>query len=451
MRDNAEKPTTRILAEFVCGLTPDGIPPVARRAARKCILDLVAAASAGCRTPPARAVLDTSAQLFTPGPCDVWFSGKALNAVGAAFANSTTASALDLDDGHRQAMGHPGASIIPAALSVAQETHAGGDELLTAIVAGYEVGIRVSAARNHEALDTLSTGRWCAYGAAAAGGWLRRMAPPELAQAMAVAGVYSPGLSAAGYSHDMGNNAKEGIAWATLTGLSALWLAERGFSGPEDILDHPDYYDAGKITAGLGQRFAIEGVYFKPYACCRWIHSAIDALLLILAENNLDAGMIDRLDVHLFERALRLTNYPAPTSLEDAQYSVPFCLAVAAVAGEEGLLPITPDLLTRRDIVDLARRVRLQPDPQLSRLFPAFVPARVVVYTSKGIFEKQVKSPRGDPDNPLDLKKIESKLYRLSRRHHPGRFADNVIKAVERLEANGINQLATALRSRPAG
>ncbi len=449
MTGRGKKPTTRVLADFVCEMTPNRIPASARRAACKCILDLAAAASAGCRTPAARAVLDTAVRLFAPGRCGVWFSEKALNAPGAALANSAVASALDLDDGHRGAMGHPGAAVIPAALAVAQEAHASGEELLTAIVTGYEVGVRISAARDHTALDTLSTGRWCAYGAAAAGGWLRRLAPPELAQAMAVAGVYSPGLSAAGYSRDMGNSAKEGIAWATLTGLSALWLAEKGFSGPGDILDHRDYYDAGKIVAGLGRAFAIEKVYFKPYACCRWMHGAIDALLLILAENDLDAGLIDKLDVHLFERALRLTNHAAPATLEDAQYSVPFCVAAAAVEGQKGLLPLLPGLLRRGDIIDLARRIRLHHDPALSRLFPAAVPARVTVYTSKGVFEKQVNFPKGDPENPLTWAEIREKLLRLSGRHHPGRFADAVLEAVGRLETDGIQPLTTALGTRP--
>ena len=101
----------------------------------------------------------------------------------------------------------------------------------------------------------------------------------QTAEAMAVAGVLSPGLSAAGYSKVMGNHAKEGIPWATMTGLWAADLAAGGFTGPLDILDHPDYYDAAKILAGLGEGFAVDAIYFKPYACCRWIHSALDGLV----------------------------------------------------------------------------------------------------------------------------------------------------------------------------
>ena len=443
---NRKNTTTLALARFACELAPDKIPLSAYDAAKKCILDLVAASAAGSRSTAAMAVLDMSERLFSSGRSDVWFSGKTFNAPGAAYVNSTFASALDLDDGHREAMGHPGASIIPAALAVAQETNTAGRELLAAIIIGYEVAIRVAAARDHPALDTLATGRWCAYGAAAAGGRLRHMPPKKLAEAFAVAGVHAPGLSAAGYSQVMGNNAKEGIPWATLTGLSALWLADKGFTGPTDILDHADYYDSNEIISGLGNSFAIEKVYFKPYACCRWIHSAIDALFLIMAENSLNADMIGNLEVHTFGRALRLNNYPVPNSLEDAQYSIPFCMAVAAIEGKEGLLPLTPTLLSRKDLVSFANMIQLYSDQKLDRLFPAMVPARVTVHTKKGVFEKLVKSPKGDLSNPMNFMEIENKLRRLSRQNRPGTFPGKILDVVNSLENSGADALTAVLK-----
>ena len=443
---NRKNTTTLALAKFACELAPDKIPLSAYDAAKKCILDLVAASAAGSSSTAAMAVLDMSERLFSSGQSDVWFSGKTFNAPGAAYVNSTFGSALDLDDGHREAMGHPGASIIPSALAVAQETNAAGRELLAAIIIGYEVAIRVAAARDHPALDTLATGRWCAYGAVAAGGRLRHMPPKKLAQAFAVAGVHAPGMSAAGYSKVMGNSTKEGIPWATLTGLSALWLVDKGFTGPTDILDNADYYDFNRIISGLGNNFAIEKVYFKPYACCRWIHSAIDALFLIMAENNLNADMINKIEVHTFERALRLNNYPAPNSLEGAQYSIPFCMAVAAIEGKEGLLPLTLTLLSRKDLVSFANMIQLYSDQKLDRLFPTMVPARVTAHTKKGVFEKVVKSPKGDLSNPMSFAEIENKLRRLSRQNRPGTFPGKILDVVNNLENSGTDALTSVLK-----
>ena len=291
---------------------------------------------------------------------------------------------------------------------------ASGMALLAAIVIGYEVAIRIAAARDHDALDTLASGRWCGFGAAAAAGRLRGMSPDKLAEAMAIAGVQAPGLSAAGYSTIMGNSVKEGIAWATLTALCALGPAERGFTGPLDILDHPDYYCPDKIVSGLGKTFAIEQIYFKPYSCCRWIHSAIDALCAIMAEHNLEAQQMIGMDVHLFERALRLNNYPDPDSLESAQYSIPFCLALAAVGGKSAFLPMLSGLLRRKEIVGLARRIRLFEDAELTDMFPETVPARVIVHTKNNRYTRLVRHPQGDPANPMQWPEIENKLHVLS-------------------------------------
>ena len=271
--------TTRILAEYVRD-TAAGTPDAAvARAAANVLIDLIGCAAAGYPSPAARSARHTVRRLYAAGPTALWFTGDKRRPEGAAMANSTAASALDLDDGHRQAGGHPGAAVVPAVLAVAAAAGANGRDVIAALRAGYEVAVRVAGARDFSRLDTLSTGRWCAYGVAAAAGLLVRDTPQVLATAFAIAGVLSPGLSAAGYSTLMGNQVKEGIPWAVMTGLTALELARQGLTGPLDILDHPDYFDAAAITAGLGTGSALTAVYFKPYACCRWIHAAIDAII----------------------------------------------------------------------------------------------------------------------------------------------------------------------------
>lgn len=436
---------TQILARFACELKTCDISPFALEMAKKAIIDLLAAAAAGMDTLPARTVTASAGTIFSKGSSTLWFSDKTLTSPGAAYVNSTLASAQDLDDGHRQAMGHPGASIIPAAIAVAEETNASGMELLTAIIVGYEVAIRISAARDHDRLETLATGRWCGFGAVAAAGRLRGMSPTKLAEAMSIAGVQAPGLSAAGYSRVMGNSAKEGIAWSTLTALCALAPAERGFTGPLDILDNPEYYFTEKIVAGLGETFAIEQIYFKPYSCCRWIHSAIDAFYAIMLEHSLDVQEMTGIDVHLFERALRLNNYPDPDSLEGAQYSIPFCLATVAVAGKKALLPMRPDLLCRKEIIGLARKVQLFEDSTLTGMFPDMVPARVIVHTRNDSYTKEVKHPEGDSANPMHWQQIETKFRHLSHPYLDILDDNKVISAIKNIEGGTIDTLIAAL------
>ncbi len=436
---------TETLADYICGLRPEDLTTDAVVMAKRCLLDLLGAAAAGFETGAAAAVRDAGSRASAGGR-SLWFTDLRFSGPFAALMNSAAASALDLDDGHRAAGGHPGASIIPAAVAIAEEVEAGPEEFLAAIVAGYEVGIRVAAARDFTSLDTLSTGRWCSYGAAAAGAYLRKTAPSKLAQALAIAGVLAPGLSAAGYSSVMGNHVKEGIPWSTFTGLWALEFAEQGLTGPTDILDHPSSYDREKILEDLGTGFAIEGVYFKPYSCCRWSHSALDALLVLMAEYHLAPEAVQKVEVHTFGRALRLNNAIAPASLEGAQYSIPFSLAVAALLGRQALLPMPFECLGRPELISFARKVELYVDPELDRAFPARVPARVIVRTARGDYEKLVTDALGDPANPLDAASLASKFRTLSRGIMPPQAQEEMIAAITRLDTGGYSRFIELLR-----
>lgn len=442
--------TVHLLADFIQDVQADNLPTSAIIAAKRCLLDLSGAAIAGCDAVSTTALRNLARKRHAPGAAAVWFDGPekdGLCAAGAALVNSGAASALDLDDGHRAAAGHPGAGVIPAALATAQETGANGPELLAAIALGYEVGIRVSAARDFDRQDTLSTGRWAAYGAVAAAGRLRKTFPDRLAQALSVAGVLSPGLSAAGYSRVMGNSAKEGIPWAAYTGLTALDLAESGFTGPLDILDHPNYYDAKKIAEGLGERFAVESVYFKPYGCCRWIHAALDSLRGIQETHGIAGDRILGIEVETFGRALMLNNHPAPESIESAQYSIPFCLALAAIHGGEALLPFRPDSLADGRVIALAKKVTLRMDPTLDRTFPAASPARLTVKTADGAFRGEQRHPLGDPANPMDDAALRVKFQRLSENRLSPDDQGALIQAVATMETAGPERLFAALNS----
>ena len=406
--------TTRILADYVGDIAHTRLDTAVAGAAANVLIDLIGCAAGGFDSAAARATRQTVVQLYADGPAAIWFGSTHRRAEGAAMANSCAASALDLDDGHRRAGGHPGAAIVPTVLAVGPTAGASGRDLIAAIAAGYEVAVRVAAARDFKRLDTMSTGRWCAYGTVAAAGLLGRDDPATMAQAFAIAGVLSPGLSAAGYSTVMGNQAKEGIPWAVMTGLTALELARRKFTGPLDILDHTDYFDAAAITAGLGTGSALNSVYFKPYACCRWIHSALDAIINLVKGHNLAAADIHTVDVFTFERTLRLNNDADPATLEGAQYSLPFCLAVAVLGGAEALMPLSPDWLQRPDIAALARRVNLHVDSELDARFPAETGARVCLQTAGGILEQAVQHPLGDPANPMDRTRLVDKFEKLT-------------------------------------
>ena len=437
------------LAGFVVRGAPPRLPPAAVAAARRAVLDLIAAAIAGVGSDAAAAARRTALSVWGSGESGIWWSGRGARLSGAVFANCVAASILDLDDGHRAAGGHPGAAVVPTALAVAMETGANGAETLAAITLGYEIAIRIGAARHLEGLDTFATGRWCGFGAVAAAGYLRRTPARTLAQALAIAGIHAPNLSASGYSSIGGHHVKEGIPWATVTGLAALDLATAGYTGPLDLLDHPDYWVADRIVAGLGDGWLIESAYRKRYACCRWLHAALDALLELRAAHAIDGADIEAIEVATFARVLRLPNDVAPPTIEAAEYSLPFCLALAALDGAGAFLPMRDAVLRRQDVVELAARVRIRIDPDLDRRFPAGTPARVTVATVRGRFTRQVDHPKGDPQNPLTDAEIEAKFRQLADGVWDDATQDAALTAVARLEEDGPQPLVQLL-ARPA-
>lgn len=408
---------TSTLAASLVSLTFDDLTLSARHSALRCILDLIACAAAGRSSPVVNSVVANGTrwvrEAFPQGNANVWFDSLRLSALGAAFVNSLAASVLDVDDGHRAASGHPGAAIIPAVIAVAETIDARLQDVLLAIVCGYEAGVSVASAREPSMLSTGATGRWSAVAVAAAIGKLCGLSVAELADAIALAEAHAPNMSAADHAGFAGSHAKEGIPWSVLTGLAAAEQAALGFKGYLGGLDNPAVYRSGLIPrAHNSGAFLIETTYFKPYACCRWTHSAIDAVL-DMRNDGLDPSTIERIEVASFQRALSLENLTRPNDIISAQFSIPFVVAVALLHGADALLPMSPALLGNAEVTRIAARIVLVLDQELEACFPVQVPARVTVKTGRGTIEREVRVPLGDPGNPLSDAGLVEKTVRL--------------------------------------
>lgn len=402
---------TDILADFVSSTT--NVPRPIGQAAKRVLLDTVGAAIAGAATRGAASAMAGALSSWGQGEGRVWFCDRRLALSGASFVNAAYASMLDIDDGHRAAAGHPGAAIVPAVLTVAEAVGANSDRLLTAIALGYEVALRVSAARDINAIRTTDTGRWCGYGVAAAVAWLKGLRPDIIAHAMAIAGHTASSQAATGWTK-LGHMVKEGIPFATAAAISAVDLAQAGYSGPIDLLDDPDRYDQSRLTADLGSRWEIEAGYFKIYSACRWAHAPIDAALALKTKHIIRLNDIEEIEVGLFSRALTLLNKAEPHSIDEAQYSIPFSVALAMVQGAEALLPMTEDYLADRRVTSLARRIRLRHRPELDPLFPAKTPARVSIRHGGRTDSMEIDAPSGEASNPLSDQELVNKFTALA-------------------------------------
>ena len=436
---------TKLFGEFVADTQE--VPASARIAATRCVLDLFGCAIAGYGTPGASAARHAAKAHWGNGESQVWFSHHRLTEAGATFANAAMACQLDLDDGHRLAAGHPGAAVIPSAFAIRGLENKSASELLTAICLGYEIAVRIAAARDLQSLPTTDSGQWCGAGAVAVAGKLKGASVDTIANALAISGTTAPGQWATSYTKYMGNNVKEGIPAGTANGLLGLSLATEGFTGPVDIYDLQEGYKRERLLKDLGSSWLIEGTYYKPYSACRWAHAPVDALLQILEENSLNASALDSIEVNTFSRALTLNNSPTPASLEDAQYSIPFCLGLAASSGREGLLPMTGRSLENQMALKVASKVTLEVDPELDRMFSRSVPARVTVTAGNRQFSKTILDPEGEPNNPMTDADLSAKLETLCNHAGAPALAKDVERARSGLEEGNMGALLKLLNS----
>jgi 2-methylcitrate dehydratase PrpD len=200
----------------------------------------------------------------------------------------------------------------------------------------------------------------------------------------------------------------------------------------------------------LGAKWLIETGYFKLYGCCRWAHAAIDAVLDLKAREGILADDVESIEIETFSQALSLNNDLAPPTLEAAQYSVPFCVAAAAIHGAEALLPLEERILADRAVLGFAPRVTLALAPDLDAMFPKGVPARVVARTTRGNFERTVLAPRGEPANPLSDADLHAKFVAIARRQLAPGASAAILDGLAALEAGDIAPLLAVLGRVPA-
>ncbi|SEK13469.1 MmgE/PrpD family protein [Paraburkholderia diazotrophica] len=424
--------TVGLLARYVCSLKSSDIPGKTKKHAGMCVLDTLAAAVAGLHAPSVVAAREASMTLFGNGEIPLWFDGRRTTTAGAIFANSSAAAVLDMDDGHSEARGHPAAAVVPAVLNLAVEIGASADDVLSAIAIGYEVGIRIKAARGDHGQKGWNgqSGVWTGFCVAAATGWLLKASQDQIANSIALAAVYSPNLVATSYTKELGADVKEGIPLSAVVGYSSMILARLGHAGFTDTLDHPPFYDAALILRGLGEEeMKINGNYFKPYATCRHFHAALSALETMMADHNINASDITAIKVHIYDYALRLSNKTRPENLTDIQYSIPYCMAIVAILGADPLMPIDDSLLGRPELVALAEKVEIIPDPEYSAKYPRIALNRVEVVTAGETYSSPTMRPPCDPDAPMSMEQLERKFRTASREVLHARQQEDLLHA----------------------
>ena len=398
------------LSRFLVATTPDDIPERLYARAMDCVLDVLGAAIAGLHTPSYQSMRRALMQFAGPGKAGIWFAHEHTNPVTAATVNAMAATALDIDDGHRMAAGHPGVAVISAAIAAAEAENADFRTFLTSIILGYEAAVRIALARKPEHHKSTVSGRWSGTGSAAAFARINGFSAAGTTQAILIAEQHAPRNGSAIFHGFAGSDVKESIAWSTYTGITGALLAREGFEGYPDTFDNGILYDAAMLVEDLGRSWAIDGLFFKPYACCRWIHAAIEGALRLQAENTISASRISSITVATFLRAFELDNKVTPYSQAEAQFSVPFCIAAALVHGPKALMPIADELFDDPAVKELAARIKVRHKPDFTAMFPKKAPSDVTIKTPEGTYETRIIDAHGDPLNLMSRSDLQDKF-----------------------------------------
>lgn len=389
--------TDRVL-DFIGSLTWDELPPAVQHQSRRCLLDLMGALVAGRRTPVGDIMAGVARDQFAGNQATIFVTGERVSAVGAALANGFAQNALDIDDGYRRIKGHPGAAVLPALLA-ALETRGActASEFLTALVVGYEIGIRAGLIRHAVYPTYHSSGSWGAVGAAACAGRLLGLDRARLREALGTAEYHAP-IAPMMKGIDVPCMGKDSLGWGNMTGLAAVFMARRGFTGVEPIFSETP---EKKWVTGLGRQYEILNLYFKPYAACRWAQPAIAGCLKLMRENRLKPADLARVKVRTFAAAAALTRKP-PANTEEAQYNLAFPVAAALIDGAVGPAQVLPPRLFDKGILDLAGRLEVDVAREFEDRFPGKAIARVDLTTRDGRgFDSGPVEARWEPPDAL--------------------------------------------------
>ena len=360
----------------------------------------------------------------------------------AGCMNGMLAHLLDMDDAHRDALTKTGSAITPAAMAVAEARGCGGERIIEAVVAGYEIMIGLGLAVNpsHRSRGFHSTATLGAFGAAAAAGRILGLSPERMVDAFGIAATQAAGLTA--FINNEAMTKPFNVAKAVHNGILAALLAEQDFRGPPAVIErqegfvlaYTDDADLGKVASEIGTRFRLLESGFKPHAACRYAHGPIDAAIALMAQHGFAADAIERMDVHLSALASRQSNFHEPKSIASAQGSTPFAIAASLVSPADALtVSHIRSAFQDEKAWGLHRRVRLLTDQSMDYMGRG---CRVELYLRDGRrLEKSVELPRGEPENPLSDEEIAAKFMSQASGILGERKAAAIRDSVNRLES----------------
>lgn len=417
---------TAAMSRWATQLTYDDISDEAIREAKRYMLDSVGCAMGGFQQHDVKLALDVLDEIGGTGPATIFGTGKKMDVVSASLLNALMVRVQDYNDIYwQQDPSHP-SDLIPAAIACGERSACNGRDLIVGIVLGHEFEMRFCEA----AFPGIRERGWhhatlTAFVAPMVAARMMGLDWKQMQHAIGISGsrMATFGAAVAGKLTMMKNTVDP---MATQSGVLGALFAERGYTGPEHIIDGKEglvhcmgpEWKLNVLTDGLGESFRITQCGMKAFPTEALTHAPISCVLDLVKDNDLLPDQIKEVHIRSLNRAADILADPSkydPRTKETADHSLPYVIA-AAVAERQ----VTPLQFTDAKIMDPTIRAQLnkvvvQADPEIEALFPELQRVIVKITTQDGkTYNKQIDYPKGDPRNPLSDQEIEEKFDALA-------------------------------------
>jgi 2-methylcitrate dehydratase PrpD len=350
---------------------------------------------------------------------------RKMSCMDAAFLNSIMARFLDIDDGNLEARGHPGTVLVPSAFALGEKLHKSGKDLLTSLVIGYDVYLKLGKLINpiHRNRGFDSTGTVGVCSASAVGSSLMGLSKKKIVSAFGIAGSLAAGLNE--YHSDGSMTKILHSGFASRNGLFASMLSKANITGPKTVFEGKEGFihalvgDVNEthqknIIKSIGKDYEILNLYFKRYGCLRRTHTVVDGAIYLAEKHKLNVNEIKKVEVHTSSFVSELGT-KTPKTLVDAQGNIPFCVALALNFRKAGIGEFSLDNLKNSRLISLSKKVSLHIDPDFEKKFQQNQQSpwssRVIVILRSGrTYSHTVIYPSGDPQNPIPDSELMEKF-----------------------------------------
>jgi 2-methylcitrate dehydratase PrpD len=449
---DALKGLTVRFAEHVASLEYENIPGDVTIKAKLILRDGIGnEMAASAISEPANKVIDLVKEWGGAPQSTIIGHGMKVPTPNAALVNAMMGHGVELDDAHGSGLIKSGSVLVPAAFALAELSGASGKDVITSVVAGYDLAIRIAKAINpgHRQRGYHTTGTVSAIGAAAMGAKLLGCNVEQIAWAIGLACMQSAGIQS--YLDDPCMAKPFSPGKSAYNGVLAAIMASRGFSGPKKVLESREgFFNAftdsvrlDDLEDNLGKHFAIMEVGFKPHAACRYAHGPIDLAQDAYRQDGVHLENVDRVTVRMSELAIRQASKPVCVNLNAAMGSTQFGVALALASGRNGLKEYW-DGYKKPDVHAGMKKIELQKEPAYG---PGGRQAQIDIALKDGrMVTRSSLEPKGEPTNPLSGEELEAKFYAMTTmvvdEQHARRISDLVMSLEGQPKADVVPQAA---------